>query len=45
MAKSTAFPCPIALTATWNPELAVKYAKSIGENAVPEMLLYCLAPE
>ena len=30
--KSTAFPCPISLAATWNPNLAYKYAKSIGEE-------------
>ncbi len=30
--KSTAFPCPISLAATWNPDLAYKYAKSIGEE-------------
>jgi beta-glucosidase len=31
--KSTAFPCPLALAATWNTELACKYARSIGEEA------------
>ncbi len=30
--KSTAFPAAIALTSTWNPELARNYAKSIGEE-------------
>lgn len=30
--KSTAFPCPIMLSATFNPELAYVYAKSIGEE-------------
>ena len=30
--KSTAFPCPISLAATWNPELAYKYAEAIGEE-------------
>ncbi|MBP3483146.1 MAG: glycoside hydrolase family 3 C-terminal domain-containing protein [Alistipes sp.] len=30
--KSTAFPCPIMLSATFNPELAYTYAKSIGEE-------------
>ena len=30
--KSTAFPCPISLAATWNPDLAYKYAKSVGEE-------------
>jgi beta-glucosidase len=30
--KSTAFPCPVALAATWNPNLAYQYARSIGEE-------------
>jgi len=30
--KSTAFPCPLALAATWNPELANQYAQSVGEE-------------
>lgn len=30
--KSTAFPAPIALAATWNKKLAYDYAKSIGEE-------------
>ncbi|MCX7987587.1 MAG: glycoside hydrolase family 3 C-terminal domain-containing protein, partial [Bacteroidales bacterium] len=30
--KSTAFPCPVALAATWNPEIAYQYARSIGEE-------------
>jgi len=30
--KSTAFPCPLALAATWNPELAYQYAQSVGEE-------------
>ena len=30
--KSTAFPCPLALTATWNTNLANKYATSVGEE-------------
>ncbi len=30
--KSTAFPCPVSLAATWNPQLAYAYAKSIGEE-------------
>jgi beta-glucosidase len=30
--KSTAFPCPIALASTWNPDLAYQYAKSVGEE-------------
>lgn len=30
--KSTAFPAPIGLAATWNPALAYRYAYSIGEE-------------
>jgi beta-glucosidase len=30
--RSTAFPCPILLAATWDPELAYYYAQSIGEE-------------
>jgi len=30
--KSTAFPCPIMLAATWNPALSYAYAQSIGEE-------------
>ncbi|MEO7413328.1 MAG: glycoside hydrolase family 3 C-terminal domain-containing protein [Opitutaceae bacterium] len=30
--KSTAFPNPLALAATWNPGLAYTYARSIGEE-------------
>jgi len=30
--KSTAFPCPISLSSTWNPNLAYHYARSIGEE-------------
>ena len=30
--KSTAFPCPISLAATWNPDLSYKYAEAIGEE-------------
>ncbi len=30
--KSTAFPCPISLAATWNPELSYKYAEAVGEE-------------
>jgi len=32
MEKSTAFPCPLLLAATWNPELAYQYAKAVGEE-------------
>jgi beta-glucosidase len=30
--KSTAFPCPLLLAATWNSELAYQYAKAVGEE-------------
>jgi beta-glucosidase len=30
--KSTAFPCPLALAATWNPDLSYRYAEAIGEE-------------
>jgi len=32
MEKSTAFPCPILLASTWNPDLAYRYAKAVGEE-------------
>lgn len=32
LTKSTAFPCPLSLSATWNSELAYDYAKSVGEE-------------
>lgn len=32
MEKSTAFPCPILLAATWNPGLAYDFANCIGEQ-------------
>jgi beta-glucosidase len=30
--KSTAFPCPISLAATWNPQLSYRYAEAVGEE-------------
>jgi len=30
--KSTAFPCPVLLSATWNTELSFKYAEAVGEE-------------
>jgi beta-glucosidase len=30
--KSTAFPCPLALAATWNSGLAEQYARAVGEE-------------
>lgn len=42
--KSTAFPCPLALTATWNPSLANKYAQSIGEECRLSNVAVLLGP-
>jgi beta-glucosidase len=44
MEKSTAFPCPIALTATWNPDLAKEYAKCIGEECRASDVAVLLGP-
>ena len=30
--KSTAFPCPVLLAATWNPDLSRRYARAVGEE-------------
>jgi len=30
--KSTAFPCPLSLAATWDSDLSYKYSKAIGEE-------------
>jgi len=30
--KSTSFPCPLLLAATWDPKLAAKYAKAVAEE-------------
>lgn len=42
--KSTAFPCPLALTATWNPGLAREYARSIGEECRAGGIAVLLGP-
>lgn len=42
--KSTAFPCPIALTSTWNTKLAHNYAKSIGEECRAGDIAVLLGP-
>ena len=42
--KSTAFPCPIALTATWNVDLARDYAHSIGEECQAGNIAILLGP-
>jgi beta-glucosidase len=44
MEKSTAFPCPLALTATWNTNLAVQYAKCIGEECRVSDVAVLLGP-
>lgn len=44
MEKSTAFPCPLGLTATWNPELARKMATSIGEECRVGDIAFLLGP-
>ncbi len=44
LARSTAFPCPLALTATWNPELAKQYARSIGEECRAGDIAVLLGP-
>ncbi|MDD4992784.1 MAG: glycoside hydrolase family 3 N-terminal domain-containing protein [Paludibacter sp.] len=44
MEKSTAFPCPLALSATWNPQLAQKYASSIGEECRAGNVAVLLGP-
>ena len=42
--KSTAFPCPIQLAATWNPDLAKIYATSIGEECRAGGIAILLGP-
>ena len=42
--KSTAFPCPIALSSTWNPTLANQYASCIGEECRAGNIAVLLGP-
>lgn len=42
--KSVAFPCPISLAATWNPELAYRYAHSVGEECRAGDIAVLLGP-
>ena len=42
--KSVAFPCSIALASTWNKELTVTYAKSIGEECRAGEIAVLLGP-
>jgi beta-glucosidase len=42
--QSVAFPCPLALTATWNPDLAYSYAHCIGEECRVSDVAVLLGP-
>lgn len=42
--KSTAFPCPILMAATWNPALTQEVAKSVGEECRAGGIAVLLAP-
>jgi beta-glucosidase len=42
--KSTAFPAPILLASTWNPELAYHYAQSVGEECRAGAVGFLLGP-
>jgi beta-glucosidase len=42
--KSTAFPNPLALTATWNPEISRKYAQCVGEECRAGDIAVLLGP-
>ena len=42
--RSTAFPCPICLAATWNPALAQRYAQSVGEECRAGDVAFLLGP-
>jgi len=44
LARSVAFPAPIALAATWNPALAHRYARSIGEECRAGGIAILLGP-
>ena len=44
LSKSIAFPAPIALAATWNPDCAYNYAKSIGEECRADGTAILLGP-
>jgi len=43
-ATSTGFPCPLLLAATWDPELAAKYAKAVAEEFRALGLHFILGP-
>jgi beta-glucosidase len=43
-AKSVAFPAPISLAATWNPDVAYQYAHSVGEECRAAGIAILLGP-
>ena len=42
--KSTAFPCPLQLAATWNPDLAEAFGRSVAEQALAAGVGVLLGP-
>ncbi|MGH7994923.1 MAG: beta-glucosidase [Opitutaceae bacterium] len=42
--RSTAFPSPIALAASWNPDLAYRYACAVGEECRAGGIAFLLGP-
>lgn len=42
--KSTAFPCPLQLSATWNPELSEVFAQSVAEESLAAGVGVLLGP-
>ncbi|MDQ8204285.1 glycoside hydrolase family 3 C-terminal domain-containing protein [Pelagicoccus sp. SDUM812003] len=42
--KSTAFPCPLQLSATWNPELSEKFAGAVAEECLANGIGILLGP-
>lgn len=42
--KSTAFPCPLQLSATWNPELSERFATGVAEEALAAGIGVLLGP-
>jgi len=42
--RSTAFPCPLLLAATWNADLSYKYAEAVGEECRAGGIGFLLGP-
>jgi beta-glucosidase len=42
--RSTAFPCPLLLAATWSPKLAHRYARAVGEQCRAGNVAVLLGP-